>query len=302
MKDNFDKNIEKCIQEKLENLDVPKDMFENAWNKNLILKNKEKYIMKRDMKKIICAASLSIALLGGAMVSLPSARAAVKTFFGLNSDGNIIEMKDSDTTNVNCSIKLTDENKNEIEKILGFEIVQADSIGKYTKACDMPVPGLSVLNVQYKDENKVLNQINNSTNYTDTVNNLKKKYDVKSTLLSMYCSSENLENIKIFCVGQTKSKYKYSVEKSIKIDNVDCTICFTKTADYKKKVVKDSAGLISGIEDIDTERPNGTKVYKCICFAYNGMNYSISGDDTSTINDETLNFAEEYIKYLKSQN
>ena len=302
MKDNFDKCIKDSLNEKLSGINCSEDIFNKAWNKNINLNEKEKYIMKKDIKKYVAAAALSIVVLGSCLSLSPSARAAVKTFFGLDDSGQIVEKSDEDITYVNSSINLTDENKKTIEELLGFEIKQPDNIGIYTKASEHPVPGLSVKNVKYKDEKKVLDEIQNSTDYKSTVDRLKKNYKVNATLLEMYMLSNDDNNFQVFSVGKSRVPYGGTIDKSLKIDDIDCNILSLQVPDYKRNEIKDDSGKITGSVDDDTIKPDKVIVHKSISFSYNGINYIICSDDASQVNDDTIKFATEYIKYLKSNN
>lgn len=68
------------------------------------------------------------------------------------------------------------------------------------------------------------------------------------------------------------------------------------------RLKEDDSGNVVGLVDNNTVKPDKVLVYKSICFNYNNINYSITSDDASQINDDTINFAKEYIKYLKNTN
>ena len=93
-----------------------------------------------------------------------------------------------------------------------------------------------------------------------------------------------------------------AIDKSLKIDDIDCNILSLQVADYKRNEIKDDSGKITGSVDDDTIKPDKVIVQKSISFSYNGINYIICSDDASAVNDDTIKFATEYIKYLKSNN
>lgn len=306
MKDNFDKCMKNSLNKKLDGIDCSEDIFNKAWDENISLKEREKYIMKKDIKKYVTAAALSIVILGSIIALSPSARAAVKTFFGLDSSGKIVEKSVEDTTTLGSVMKFTEQNKKTIEELLEFEIKQPDKIGIYTKATDASIPKIFINNVKFKDENKVYDEIKNSTDYKATVEKLKNNYDVKISLLTMYFIPKGDNNFNVFTVSQSKNPFNSSIKESIKIDGIDCEIHSDISPNYKKKITTDDERNIISIESIDTEKPANISEAERICFTYNSINYKISGDydkdNNSLLNDNTMKFTEEYIKYLKSTN
>lgn len=75
-----------------------------------------------------------------------------------------------------------------------------------------------------------------------------------------------------------------AIDKSLKIDDIDCNILSLQVADYKRNEIKDDSGKITGSVDDDTIKPDKVIVQKSISFSYNGINYIICSDDASAFN------------------
>lgn len=287
---NFDNMIKNIIKDNDIEIKPSRDIFEDSWN----MREKERNIsvMKRiNYKGIVAAAIFLSVILGSIAAFVPSVRASVLTIFGIDSNGNIVEKSPHDKIPVSTNWEAINENnKSEIETILGFKIYSPKEVGNY-KLINM-VPIVMTEGVEYQDIDEVLSKVNNY-NHLEAYEELSKTYPMHISILAFY-EDENGNEITIE-IYKPENKKENEDEDSIDIEGVKCKIGGGTGAKYPSKMVTED----SGVSDI-TKKPEFVDTY-FISWNYNELHYSIV-DHNKVNNNDNRGFIKEYIKILKTKN
>lgn len=305
--EKFDNVIKNTLSYRASKAEKTRDIFECAWNNNRNEERKMKYKML-NMKKSIIAAALGIAIIGTSASFAPEVRAAVKTFFNIDGNGKIIEETETDEGGLSTTLKLNEKNKEVMEKFLGFKITYPEEIGKYYNGTDKAIPGVSIGNIKHKDEGKIYNELKDSKDYKKTFDELSKNY--KNITFKFYVLTQYIDDESDYIFGVDKcyntEKLDLDSKETFDIEGIKCGIYTSKGPKYNVKVTKRADGSICGIEDITTQKPNGIRENSYIKFSYGDIIYTISGGAKTVtgevVDNNTIEFAKEYIKYLKNNN
>lgn len=297
----YDDILRNEIKANMEEIKADRDLFNEAWRKKELSERKyeRRNFNMRKVKVVALALGLCISLGVISFGVSPKVRATVSSLFNIDKYGNVVEESLEDEGYINSSIHLDDDNKEQIENLIGFKINHPERVGKYIINGNNGQAYVSVTGVKNKDIYSVEESIRSADNYIELKEELSKDYDVKFNIFAIYIDTSSTEDNKLITIGQKVGNKvtlsDRSTEKEVKnIDGIECTVYDYITDEGNKVVTKNDEGLITSINTDMTKKPYAVKK-SGLSFSYNGYVYDIKGD---SIEDE-IQFAKEYIKTLK---
>jgi hypothetical protein len=304
-KDYFDKVIESVIDDSVSNIEVSRDIFNEAWNKREKEMSKSKYFYIQNVKKVALVSACCILIVFGGLFSFsPGVRVAaqevLKTIFYPDKAGNVVEKsQDTEIPVYGPSIPITDENKTDIEKRFGFKFDLPEKFGQYAYAKEddevkMPDASIRVENVKYKDVDSIVQKLIKAVYEDKYFKELSKKYKLTGNVDSKYIDNQGHEFVLTLVKENDDPKnYDENIEQEITIHDIACKITKVTQPKYNMKEIE------KGISRTDMEsKPVDTIINYNLNWKYDGVEYYVSvGKDLSNL-DEVKQFAEEYINIL----
>jgi len=202
--DYFDKVIISAIDDSVFNIEVSRDIFNEAWNKREKKMTRSKYYYMKNIKKTALVSACCVLIVFGGLFSFSSgvrvaAQEVLKTIFYPDKTGNIVEKsQDTEIPVYGPSIPITDENKSDIEKRFGFKINLPDKFGEYTYAKEegevkMPDARIRADNVKYKDVDSIAQKLMKAVYEDKYFKELSKKYKLIGNVDSKYIDNQGNE-------------------------------------------------------------------------------------------------------------
>ena len=196
-KDYLDNVIKSVIDDSGSNIKASRDIFSEAWNEKEKEMSKRKYLNMKYMKKVVlvpaCCAAFALV---GVFTFSPGARVAaqevLRTIFVPDKSGNIVEKSDDTTVPVAFGpVKITDKNKETIERSIGFKFNLPEKIGDYSyeKIGDFVFAPSAVIiadDVKYKDSDKVMEKLNKALDDEKVFEELEKDYKLSKSVSASY--------------------------------------------------------------------------------------------------------------------
>ncbi len=304
-KDYFDNMMKSAIDDSIYNIEASRDIFNEAWNKKEREMNKRKYFNMKYIKRVAlipaCCAALTIV---GVFTFSPGARVAAqdvfKTIFLPDKAGNIVEKSEDTKVPVGVGpINVTNENKKDMERRVGFKINLPEKIGDYSyeKIDDYVFsPGVMIMakDVKYKDSEAVSDKLKKSIDDDKAFEELEKDYNLSRIVSASYEDNQGhkFQLIPIKDNGKQKKHDDAVVVKEVKIDDITCTVTQDTKVNYNVKE--------DGVTDLE-HKPTGTEERYYVGWSYDGINYGLAIGSNSSDIDASIEFAKEYIKILKEK-
>lgn len=303
--DYFDKVIRSAIDDSVFNIEVSRDIFNEAWNKREKKMTRSKYYYMKNIKKTALVSACCVLIVFGGLFSFsPEVRVAaqevLKTIFYPDKAGNIVEKsQDTEIPVYGPSIPITDENKSDIEKRIGFKINLPDKFGEYTYAKEedevkMPDARIRADNVKYKDVDSIAKKLMKAVYEDKYFKELSKKYKLTGNVDSKYVDNQGNEFVLTLMKENDDLKnYKEDIEQELKIHDISCKVTKVIHPKYNMKEIE------KGISRTDMEsKPVDTIINYNLNWKYDGVEYYVSvGKDLSNL-DKVKQFTEEYINIL----
>lgn len=305
-KDYLDDVLKSVINDSVSNIETSRDIFNEAWNKKEKEMSKRKYFSMEYIKKValVPACCVAFALIGVFTFS-PGARVAaqevLRTIFILDKSGNIVEKAEDQVVDPDYNVggvMITDENKAEMEKKLGFSFNFPEKIGEYSTESVKdysipPIVGISAKDMKYKDEEELREKFMKAIEDDKTFEELSKDYNIKRNISSSYVDNQGHKFYLYLSKYSEDSKMNFV--KDVNINNIKCRILEKTMAQYDMKKGDDFLST-----DMTKEPTSVDKVYY-MEWNYDGVDYRIYIGKNSSNIDAAVEFAKEYIKILKEK-
>lgn len=296
----FDNLVKSTLNDSVDKVEPSKDIFNEAWNK------REEDMAKRPLfnfqftKKVVLVAACFIAFfLGGAFTFLPEVRVAaqelIKTFFVVDNKGNIVETPIEEKVPVASGSYITPDNKEMLEKKLGFKINLPEKIGEFSlkKFGEVPAGPIIVImadDVKYEESDEVLQKLTMAANDEKVFDELK-DYKIALSLGSgNYVDGNGNE----FSIGLSKKDNKSKKDSSNEINMEDIKASLEKAYRPKYETKGDR-----GPWDL-TKKPIRIDETYFMDWRYKGISYFVNVDKGSDMN-AVIEALEEYVKMLKKE-
>lgn len=308
-KDYLDDVIKSVINDSASNIEISRDVFNEAWNKKEINMSKRRYFNIHNIRKAVLVPACCVALaFAGVFTLSPGARVAAqeafKTIFLPDKSGNIVEKSEDTEIPVTVGpVNITDQNRETIERRIGFKINLPEKIGDYSyrKAGDYvfsPHVSVTANGGKYKDSASIVEKLKRALEDDKAYEELGKEYKLTSNVSASYEDSKGhkFQLVPMKDNGKTRKYDDNEIEKEVDIGGIKCTITHDVMYNYNEK--KDEKG--NGVTDLE-HKPESSEVRYDMWWSYNGVRYAINiGKDSSDI-DAAIEFATDYIEILKDK-
>lgn len=301
-KDYLDNVIKAVIDDSGSNIKASRDIFSQAWNEKEVSKRKDfsiKYIKKVALVPAFCA----VLVLSGAFTFSSGVRAAAqeawKTIFLLDKSGKIEEK--SENTEIVLSFgsaPITNENKGEMERRLGFKVNLPEKIGDYRLGSHLYGPGVNIVasGVKYNDQEKIQNKLKSAIDDDKVFDELEKDYKMSREVYSIYVDSKGHEFQMYLSKDSGKNLKDYGdAIKELNVNNIECVIIKSHSANYNVK--ENAYGFATDME----HKPISIEERYDMFWKYDGVIYYLDIGRKSSDIDPAIEFAKKYIKILKQK-
>jgi hypothetical protein len=304
-KDYFDTVLKSVIEDSTSDIEASRDVFNEAWNKQEKNMSKRKYSNMRYIRKVVLVPACFISLVFiGTFTFSPGARAAaqeaLKTIFLLDKSGHIEEK--SEDTEIVLDVgpaPITNENKGDMERRLGFKVNLPEKIGDYRLGSHLYGPGVNIVarGVKYNEQDKILDKLKKGMQDDKIFEELKKDYNMSREVTSIYLDNQGHEfNMYISKDIGEPLKDDRPVIKELNINDTECIILQSNSANYN---VKENA---DGVAMTDMEhKPISTEERYDMYWKYDGVSYYLNIGKKASDIDAATEFAKDYIKILKQE-
>lgn len=308
-KDYLDNAIKSVINDSASNIEISRDIFNEAWSNKEIGMSKRKHFNIQNIRKavLVPVCCVALALVGvftfssGARVA---AQEAFKTIFLPDKSGRIVEK--SEDTEIPVTVgpeQITDQNREAMEKRVGFKFNLPKKIGDYLykKSGDYvfsPHIAVTAGGVKYKDSAEVLDRLQKALNDDEAYEELEKNYKLTSIVSASYEDSKGhkFQLVPIKDNGKPRKYDDNEIVKEVDIDGIKCTITQDIKFNYNSK--KDENG--NEVTDLE-HKPESSEVRYDMWWSYDGVKYAINIGENSSDIDAAIEFAANYIKILKQK-
>lgn len=308
-KDYLDNVIKSVINDSASNIEISRDIFNEAWSNKEIGMSKRKHFNIQNIRKAVLVPACCVALaLVGVLTFSPGARVAAqeafKTIFLPDKSGNIVEK--SEDTKIAVSggfVQVTDQNREAMEKRIGFKFNLPEKIGDYSYKKSgnyvfSPHVSVTASGVKYKDSAEVLDKLEKALNDDKVYEELEKDYKLTIIISASYEDNKGhkFQLVPMKDNGKTRKYDDDEIVKEVNIDGIKCTITHDVKFNYNDK--KDE----NGREVTDLEhKPESSEVRYDMWWSYDGVRYAINIGENSSDIDAAIEFAANYIKILKQK-
>ena len=304
-KDYFDTVLKSVIEDSTSDIEASRDIFNEAWNDKEKNMSKRKYSNMRYIRKVVLVPACFISLVFiGTFTFSPGARAVakevLKTIFLLDKSGHIEEKPEN--TEIVLSFgpaPITNENKGDMERRLGFKVNLPEKIGDYILGRHFYAPGVTIVagGVKYNEQDKILVKLKKAIQDDKIFEALEKDYNMSREVTSIYVDNQGHEfNIYLDKDIGKPLKDDRDVIKELNINDTECIILQSNSVNYNLKENDDGVP----INDME-HKPISTEERYDMYWKYDGVSYYLNiGKKTSDI-DAATEFAKDYIKILKQK-
>lgn len=301
----LDNVLKSIIDDNLSNIEISRDVFTESWNRKESGMSKKRYSNIKNTKKTVLVSVCCVALaISGIFTFFPGARVAaqdaLKTIFVRDKSGNVVEKPEDTEVWFGVGDKvLTEKNKVDMERKLGFKVNLPGEIGKYTYKSDDSfalAPRVEVCaRVKYKDEDKIKDKLKKALDDDKVFEELKKDYELESEASSSYVDDQG-HKFRITLSKDVEAPQKNVQDniKEVNIDNTECIILQDKKFNYGLKMYDD--GSVGN--DIE-HKPISSEEQYIMFWTYNGVNYYLDIGKNSSDIDAAIEFATDYIRILQ---
>ncbi|WP_252236641.1 hypothetical protein [Clostridium sp. CH2] len=302
----LDSLIKSAIDDSANDIKASRDIFNDAWNKKEQGVTNMSYFKIKNIKRaaLITACCAAFSIVGVFTIS-PEVRAAAqevfRTIFIPDESGNIVEKSEDEKVPIAFgSVPITDENKEDMERRIGFKINLPEKIGNYSyeKIEDyVREPGVVIMadGVKYKDSGEVSNKLKKAIDDEQTFDELSKDYELTIIPGSTYADNqEHKFRLTLFKYNENSKKHNEDGKREINIADVKCRI--SQGTNVKYNVKENSDG--EGVTDLEN-KPTAVDERYDMEWNYDGVRYCLYIGNDSSYADAAIQFAEDYIKILK---
>ncbi|WP_105177206.1 MULTISPECIES: hypothetical protein [Clostridium] len=302
----LDSLIKSAMDDSANKIKPSTDIFNDAWNKKEQGVTNISYFKIKNIKRaaLITACCAAFSIVGVFTIS-PEVRAAAqevfRTIFIPDESGNIVERSEDEKVPVGFGVvPITDENKEDMERRIGFKINLPEKIGNYSyeKIKDYTMgPDASIMahDVKYKDSSEVIDKLKKAIDDEEIFNELSKVYKLTIIPGSIYVDNEGHKfELSLFKYDENSKKHNEDGKREINIADVKCRI--SQGTNVKYNVKENYKG--EGVTDLEN-KPTAVDERYDMEWNYDGVRYYLYiGNDYSHA-DAAIQFAEDYIKILK---
>ncbi|NFI03191.1 hypothetical protein FC959_01995 [Clostridium botulinum] len=302
----LDSLIKSAMDDSANDIKASRDIFNDAWNKKEQGVTNMNYFKIKNIKRaaLITACCAAFSIVGVFTIS-PEVRAAAqevfRTIFIPDESGNIVERSEDEKVPVGVGVvPITDENKEDMERRIGFKINLPKKIGNYSyEKIENYVrePGVTIMadGVKYKDSGEVSDKLKKAIDDEQTFDELSKDYELTIMPSSTYEDNKGHKfHLTLFKYNENSKKHNEDGKRELNIADVKCRI--SQGTNVKYNVKENSKG--EGVTDLEN-KPTAVDERYDMEWNYDGVRYYLYiGNDYSHA-DAAIQFAEDYIKILK---
>ncbi|OPJ63518.1 hypothetical protein [Clostridium chromiireducens] len=301
-KDYLGKVIKYAINDSIFDIKASRDIFNEAWNNKEKEMRKRKYFsIKNTRKEVLVPVCCVLFAIVGVFTFSPGARAAaqeaLKTIFLPDNSGNIVEKsEDTEVPVVEGPVFITNDNREAMERRLGFKVNLPEKIGEYTydKVDDYvfsPMVTIMAKDVKYKDAKEIQEKLKRSIDDDKAFEELEKDYKL-SRIVSASYEDDKGHKFQVIPIKREPKRTDAKVITEVNIDGINCMVTQDVKFNYGEKE--------NGETDLE-HKPISSEENYWMDWNYDGIDYGLAiGNDAPNI-DAAIDFAREYIKVLKQK-